>query len=237
MTKNQLEYLGLEETKRNNMVVSAETNRHNVATEAETGRHNLVTEGETHRHDLVLEDQGQQQISETVRSNKERERQGRDNIAISQGALKETKRHDKATEKIQRSVPIQSANISAKATKAAAKTNAQASKYNTNAQYRTANLDRQFKAWNAQSERNLSKLMNAANNQNKKEIAESQNDVKRDIADLDRIFKQSQHNDSMKAQYAKLRNDVTIAIKNGQFQLVNTGIHELTNFVNQFIPG
>lgn len=62
MTRNQLEYLGLEETRRNNLVVAQETAQHNRNVEAETNRSNLVNEGikqgeliETGRHNLVTE--------------------------------------------------------------------------------------------------------------------------------------------------------------------------------------
>lgn len=94
MTNNQLSYLGLQETRRNNLVVSKETNRHNLATEGESQRHNLVSEDtelrkhkenqrhnlayeeESHRHNVVSEDQQQKTIDETVRHNTETERIG-----------------------------------------------------------------------------------------------------------------------------------------------------------------
>nr|AVX53538.1 putative ORF1 [Marmot picobirnavirus] len=219
------------------MVVSAETNRHNVATEAETGRHNLVTEGETNRHNLVVEDQGQQTITETVRSHKENERQGRSNLNISKNTLKETKRHNKATEKIQRTNPVKVAKISAQATKSAAQTGAAASRYNTDSQRWTATQQRRFTALQNKAERNLKKLMNAANNENSKELVELKRQADLDVTELDHFFKGSEVSASTRAQYAKLKNDYEIAKKTNNYKLLDTTIKGLFDLGSEFIPG
>lgn len=80
MTKNQIEYQKLQETKRANAANEAlirrrdegtlalreaelsETGRHNQAYELEASTHNRNVEAETNRHNLVVEDQGLQDL-------------------------------------------------------------------------------------------------------------------------------------------------------------------------------
>lgn len=99
MTRNQVDYLNYEESKRNNLVTAEENKRHNQA-----------VEGETHRNNLVLEAQGADRNTETKRNN----------LAV----LKESKRHAKATEKqakvstkVQSGTTIAAASISNEAVK------------------------------------------------------------------------------------------------------------------------
>lgn len=80
MTKNQLEFWSLQETKRNNERVWRENARHNQAAERETNRSNLARE-----------DQQRRELVETNRSNLERESQNRRSLA-------EQRRHSLAVE-------------------------------------------------------------------------------------------------------------------------------------------
>lgn len=80
MTKNQLAFWELEETKRNNARSWAETVRSNQARERETNRSNLAKE-----------EQARRELFETNRSNIERER-------LNRNTLIESQRHSMATE-------------------------------------------------------------------------------------------------------------------------------------------
>lgn len=80
MTRNQIAYWDLQESKRSHRAVEKETNRSNLAREAETYRsnlareqenvrHNKVTEVETERHNRATETLTDKQLRETVRHN------------------------------------------------------------------------------------------------------------------------------------------------------------------------
>lgn len=84
MTRNQIAFWTLEETKRSNRVNEAETHRSNVARETETNRHNVVTEIEVNRHNVVTE-------IETERHNRATE-------LLTQASIAETARHNQAQE-------------------------------------------------------------------------------------------------------------------------------------------
>lgn len=82
MTRNQIEYLKLQEQKRSNSAQEAETKRANLAREGETARSNLVRESqnqialdETSRHNQAAEGLGQAQLDEAKRSNLVREQE------------------------------------------------------------------------------------------------------------------------------------------------------------------
>lgn len=103
MTRNQIEYWNVQESKRHNVTTEGETQRHNVATEYETGRHNRVsesidlgnlnesirhnktTETETNRHNLATE-------NETYRHNVRTEGQTDMSLNLDAGRLAETSR-------------------------------------------------------------------------------------------------------------------------------------------------
>lgn len=195
MTKNQLEYLGLVETKRNNLVVSDETQRHNKAVEGETGRHNLVTEGqtqqqinETNRHNLVTEGQTDVVNAETSRHNKATEQ-------LTKSANKETKRHNKKTESntlkvanINKSTAKYNADKSAQATKYAANRNAEASKYAAN-QSRVASMyATDIRHSDEIGERILKTDLSRNQLKNQKEIAELQTNTQKYIKGIDELI-------------------------------------------------
>lgn len=95
MTRNQIEYARLLETKRSNLVNEglqkasiSETSRHNIVTENETSRANMARETETKRYNI-------QSLAETRRSNLARESETmRSNIARET----ENYRHNTVTE-------------------------------------------------------------------------------------------------------------------------------------------
>lgn len=115
MTRNQIEYWNLQESKRANQAKESETGRHNLATESETGRHNQVQEGidlghlnESVRHNRVTESETKRHNvageQETSRHNRVTETEtNRHNVVsegIDLGKLSETTRHNRATEGI-----------------------------------------------------------------------------------------------------------------------------------------
>lgn len=97
MTRNQIEYWSLLETKRAN----AETQRSNLSREAETARHNQAAESidlgklaESTRHNTAAEQQAGMELAETTRSHKASEK----NTRI---ANRETQRAHEASEFLQ----------------------------------------------------------------------------------------------------------------------------------------
>lgn len=87
MTRNQIEYWNLNETRRHNVTTENETVRHNQASESETNRHNVVSEG----IDLG-------QLSETARHNRAGEAVAQQNVQLGLGTLSENIRHNRASE-------------------------------------------------------------------------------------------------------------------------------------------
>lgn len=180
MTKNQLEYLGLVETKRNNMVVSDETERHNRANEFETNRSNVARETETNRHNLVVEDQGNKAQQETQRHNFETEKAALGNLNYQYAALTEQTRHNKVSEGNQMKVARigaegqkTSAVISAEAHKASAAMSADASKYGADTQAKTAAAERKWRTIDNQKNRALEKWKTAKTTKSQKDINEA----------------------------------------------------------------
>lgn len=118
MTRNQIEYWKLQESKRSNAANERETARHNVATEgitqthyersdAESERHNRATEGidisrlaEQSRHNRVTESQTDRQLDISERQTTETERHNRAGETISIAQLGETSRHNRASESL-----------------------------------------------------------------------------------------------------------------------------------------
>lgn len=118
MTRNQIDYWSLQETKANNLRNWNETVRSNKAREYETNRHNLATEDlgnrnlmEITRHNRATEYVEQGKLAETRRSNLAREAEtnrsnmaqeaiSRDSNKYKREALAETKRSNVANEQI-----------------------------------------------------------------------------------------------------------------------------------------
>lgn len=98
MTRNQIEYLKLQEEQRANKAKERENNRSNVAREVETNRSNLENE----KVNLINSTTRAGELAETVRSNKAREYEThRSNVAgeaIKIAANEETKRSNLARE-------------------------------------------------------------------------------------------------------------------------------------------
>lgn len=104
MTKNQVDYWNLQETKRHNSATEGETGRHNLVVEGETGRHNVVTERETERSNRTREGIDLGKLNESVRHNRATESEtNRHNVAtegIDLGKLSESARHNRQTESL-----------------------------------------------------------------------------------------------------------------------------------------
>lgn len=104
MTRNQIDYWSLQETKRHNSSTEGESQRHNVATEQETNRHNVVGERETERSNRAREGIDLGKLNESVRHNQATEKEtNRHNVAtegIDLGKLQETSRHNRSTESL-----------------------------------------------------------------------------------------------------------------------------------------
>lgn len=147
ITQNQLNYLGLQETKRNNLVVSAETGRHNLATEQETARHNIVSENDTRshyerqddtarrnvdelsRHNLVSEQQAVASLSETSRHNRATEALGNRELGESKRSHKANEANTRRGQTVTARTNVTTAKLNAKTSRANAKTAAEASKF------------------------------------------------------------------------------------------------------------
>lgn len=102
MTRNQIAYWELQETKRTNRAKEAETHRSNTAQEKETNRSNLAREAETNRANLAREKQaaidsnrnyqlGLANLAEVIRNNTENQR-------LRSKELDEQVRHSKVAE-------------------------------------------------------------------------------------------------------------------------------------------
>lgn len=96
MTSQGLAYLNYQEGNRHNLATEAqavnelaETSRHNRAYEYETNRHDLATEHETSKHNRYEE-----------KTNRMNAKTNQGNLKVRKKELKETTRHDKATERL-----------------------------------------------------------------------------------------------------------------------------------------
>lgn len=114
MTRNQIEYWKLQESKRSNLtneaetqrhnrVGESETNRHNVVSENETSRHNVASEGETFRHNTATEAYQANDLLEKSRSNRAQEAISQERNDIARAQLLESSRSNRAQEQIGRS--------------------------------------------------------------------------------------------------------------------------------------
>lgn len=110
MTRNQIDFWKLQESKRSNLANESEARRHNVETEqhnvrvlGETQRHNVAGESETSRHNLQTEAYQANDLLERSRSNRAQEEIARERNTISNMQLLETARSNRANETIGRS--------------------------------------------------------------------------------------------------------------------------------------
>lgn len=102
MTANQINYWNLQETKRSNLARETEATRHNKEVEGyntgsllETARHNQANEQEASRHNIQSENLSFITASEMARHNKASEGIDRSKVAVQQGQLAETVRHNR----------------------------------------------------------------------------------------------------------------------------------------------
>lgn len=120
MTRNQIEYQRLLETKRANLAQEAltsardavnaevsrgtlaESKRHNVAYEAEVSRHNIATESETVRHNVAVENQAREELGIKQATLDETKRHNVAGEGLTAAQLEESKRHNIAQESIGR---------------------------------------------------------------------------------------------------------------------------------------
>lgn len=127
MTHNQIDYWNLQEQKRSNVAQEIETQRSNLAREHETNRHNVETEkfnisqlaeqsrsnrvnealkaqaqNEQARHNVTSEMQEANKLQEQQRHSAVSEYQNAIDLNIKNDQLQESKRHNLATESIER---------------------------------------------------------------------------------------------------------------------------------------
>lgn len=175
MTSNQVNYLGVVETRRNNMANN----------EREWAKHY-----ENARHNLVIEKQAKRELKETTRSHKANEKNTLLVPLISGKSAKQVAR-------INRDSNIKSSSISAAATKYAADTAAQASKYATKVNAKTQ--------WN----RIIADLKIAdAKNITSKDIAKMNNNTSKALKIIDASIASNQTNQKEKDSLRRYRSDM-----------------------------
>nr|AVX53693.1 putative ORF1 [Marmot picobirnavirus] len=257
MTQNQLAYLGLVETKRNNLVTSKEVNRHNLADEgirsaanAEQGRHNLVTEqqsdrsiGETSRHNLVLERQGAESLQETKRSNKAKE-------SLTRGSLAETIRHDKSQESISKqgnkvsranartaaAASKYSADSSRSASKYAADSSKAASKYSSDNAWDASTYASKLKAASDQMNRANQAAIAAKNNETSSNIAKLQAENAKLLKRLDKAMNDDSLTQKERDSIRQAKNRIEAAKIGAKAQITSTVISSYANVISKTIP-
>lgn len=144
MTKNQIEFANYVEGSRHNRAGEEEVNRHNLATEVETHRNNTVQEYwtgfnatetqrsnqakevETSKHNRATEKQAKYELKETKKHNRATEKQAKKDLAERKRAAKDTVAATKYSADRGKEGRVESAAISADASKYAANTSANA---------------------------------------------------------------------------------------------------------------
>nr|AVX53332.1 putative ORF1 [Marmot picobirnavirus] len=137
MTANQLAYLNLQETKRNNIVTSSEQKRHN-----------LVGEVEAHRGNTLTYKASKQRVKEEKRHNKASEKEQKRSNKRNEALTKRGQNVSKANTQTSAAAQVNAAQTAAAATRYAAYTSAEAQKY---AARRNANASRFATMVNAQN--------------------------------------------------------------------------------------
>lgn len=239
MTRNQIAYNQLLEDTRSHKANETETNRSNLAKEAETHRSNLAGEVETNRANIARE-------KENYRSNKAKEK-------ATNYANKETKRHNKATEKLdkyrtdkQSSTSLAVGQIQAEASKYGADQAAAASKYAADSSYAASKYQADTNAATQKEVATLNAITNKYINyeKNRTEVtkaqiqADTQKAIKQvDVAIAEAELKQKdrQLSSQERQTYAKIiadlkkhRNDIVLAERRLRFDknklIVDTGV-------------
>lgn len=251
MTKNQLEYLGLVETRRNNMVVSDENERHNRATEFETNRSNVARETETNRHNLVVEDQGTKAQQETQRHNLETEKAAMGNLNYQYAELAEQTRHNKVSEGNQMKVARigaegqrASASISAEAQKSAAAMSAEASRYGADTQAKTAAAERKWRTIDNQKNRALEKWKTAKTTKSQKDINKAKIAGDKYLKNLELNRDLFKFTSEQKYKYDKLLKDYEVAKEKNNIDRMGHILRTISSitgsalgFAGNIIPG
>lgn len=145
MTHNQIDYLGLQESKRNNIVTSEEQHRHNLAVEAEANRANLAKEG-----------QAAKELAETKRNHIKNEKLTKRGQNITRKGQTLSARTTVATSGTAAASRVTSAQISASASKYASDVNAAV-------QYSSQANQAAIAAANRKSQKKIEKLKVASN--------------------------------------------------------------------------
>lgn len=242
MTKNQLEYLGLVETKRNNMVVSDENERHNRATESEMNRSNVARETETNRHNLVIEDQGQTAQQETQRHNLETEKAAMGNLNYQYAELAEHTRHNKVSEGNQMKVAKigaegqkTSAAISAEAHRASAAMSAEASKYGADTQAKTAAAERKWRTIDNQKNRALEKWKTAKTTKSQKDINKAKIASDKYLKNLELNRDLFKFNAEQKYKYDKLLKDYEVAKEKNDVDSMGNILRTISSLAGSYL--
>lgn len=249
MTQNQLAYLGLRETKRNNIVTSMETARHNRAGEGETNRHNIVTErisegelnerkrhnqageAETNRHNIVVEDQGKQGLDiqrsgleETNRHNVASESLTRQQIATSKENAKIAANASKYGADKSAQASTSNAKTAAAASKYGADAAAKSSKYQTDTNRKIQEAQRKWQRNENIETRLLDQWKTSITTANQKDIADARNQTDKIIKDLDRLASVENVDKQVKAQIDKAKKDYQLGIQRNEISLITSGV-------------
>lgn len=231
MTQNQLSYLGLEETRRSNLVrerqtddVNRETNRSNLVRErqtdeanAETKRNNVVhanligqQNAETNRHNLATEKQSKYDTDKRTAAQIKAAQIGakatKTSASISAGATKYASNASAAASKY-------AAETSAAASKYAADSNKAASKYATQTNRDIADLNRSFNVWKTSVD---------------KDQKEAERVNQRAIKEIDRLMNNDRIASQEKQQLRSIKTQLEIAQANNDTSMWKTAIESLT---------
>lgn len=249
MTQNQLSYLGLRETKRNNIVVAKETGRANRAREAqarseldETSRHNRRSEeyqSDKLKQDYDLEDrklteQNRHNLITEAQTDRAQEEVGRHNVVTEQNQIYTSDNAAKAQ--------IAAAERNAQASKYGAKTSADASKYGAR---QSASASRYAAATSAAAsryatdatnaikaaERAMKKAENAKDRKNQKSMQEAKLENERALKEIDKLMQAEQLTVQQRNTIAKIQGEIRKAQVQGDYQAQISGWKQIQKMI------
>lgn len=253
MTSNQLSYLNLQETGRNNRAVEAETFRSNLARETETNRSNLARETETNRsnlanerikadtlaeqgrHNLITESQTDAQLAETKQHNRATE-------GADKSRIEETIRHDLATEKqaqydtdTKASTSVKTAATAAGASKYGADKSAEAAKYGADKSAAASKYAADVKAVQDAAKRANDLRIASKNNKTKENIAQLESNTKKVLKEIDNLMNNANIKQKEKASLRQYKKDligiqasIAMGLSQSQYNLLGTIYSGLT---------
>lgn len=258
MTKNQLDYLGLEETKRsnlaretethrNNLATETEINRSNVAREVETNRHNVATEAETHRSNLVGEQLQGQRNEEEGRHNRAVEQETeRNNNLVARGVHERnvlsyagTKysadtqaRTSRATARTAAEATKMAAATSANAAKYSADRHAEASKYAADLQSKTSLTSAEIQSLDKYRDRLHDAAQKGYDRASRKDIARLQQDAQTLRTMLENAARKGINDDNLRQKI----NELTVQMSQFEVNTTQKTFENLVKLIDAIIP-